>query len=84
MDKKLPKFIIAILLDWFTKCKGVVRWGNDISDVFSIAGRLRQGSLCSPILFAVYIDTLIEKLERVELAAELMDSFLGVCVMQMI
>ena len=39
-------------------------WSNDVGEVFSIAGGLKQGSLCSLILFPVYTDILIERLKE--------------------
>ena len=35
-----------------------VRWGNTISTHFTVANRVKQGGVISPILFNIYIDKL--------------------------
>ena len=52
------------MLDWFKESTAMVRWGNRLSKKFSINASVRQGGLLSPVFFAIYVDTLIQKLMR--------------------
>ena len=61
MDRKVPKCFINIMLNWFEKSCAYVRWGNAISFAFSISAGVRQDGLLSPLLFAVYMDVLINR-----------------------
>ena len=57
-DRGVPKYLILLLLSWYTTQKLVVRWGGTLSDSFGMANGIRQGSCLSPHLFNVYVDQL--------------------------
>ena len=40
------------------------KWGNSVSNSFNVVNGVRQGGVLSPILFAIYIDVLLKKLEN--------------------
>ena len=40
-----------------------VRWNSSVSDSFHVSNGVRQGGVLSPMLFAVYVDSLLEMLE---------------------
>jgi exonuclease III len=77
MDRKLPKFFIHVLLDWYSKCNVAVRWGGAISTSFMISAGVRQGGLLSPILFSLYMDVLIKKLRSSNMGCKLADVYFG-------
>lgn len=60
--RNLPLPIVRLLASWYTSQKCRVRWGSCLSDPFSISNGVRQGSVLSPFLFAVYIDSLLDDL----------------------
>ena len=62
IKRQLPRNFISVLLDWFGKCYACVRWGGVYSYSFHIISGVRQGGLLSPILFAIYMDPLIDRL----------------------
>ena len=64
IDRVIPKCIISLVLDWFKKSTAMVKWGNSLSKKFSINDSNRQGGLLSPVFFAIYVDTLIQKLKQ--------------------
>ena len=63
MEKHVPRNFIALIAAWYSKCYVQVRWGNVLSDPFTVKAGVRQGGILSPFLFAVYIDSLIHKLK---------------------
>jgi len=65
MVRNVPKCLINIMLNWFEMSCAYVRWGNAISFVFSISAGVIQGGLFSPLLFAVYMDVLINRSQKV-------------------
>ena len=77
IDKGVPGWFIASLLNWYSKCTAVVRWGNTISTPFSIESGVRQGGVLSPILFAIYIDEIILSLTNAKLGCTINGVYLG-------
>ena len=63
----VPNYLIAILANWYSTSRLLVRWGSSLSHDFNASNGVRQGSLLSPILFALYIDDLsfLLKKERI-------------------
>ena len=54
-----------------------VWWNNSLSDSFCISNGVRQGGVLSPILFAIYIDCLLEMLESSGVGCCYGGSFVG-------
>ena len=57
-DRGAPKYIIKLLLQWYSGPNIRVRWGNAISEGFGMKNGIRQGSCLSPKLFPIYVDEL--------------------------
>ena len=56
--------IIRLLIDMYTRQKVRASWNGKMSYSFNTTNGVRQGGVLSPILFAVYIDVLLVKLEK--------------------
>ena len=67
MKLNIPPTVLKLLMVWY-KCSIVfVRWGVHSSFTFSLLTGVRQGRVLSPILFCVYVDGLIHRLEITKL-----------------
>ena len=60
--RKVPGYILRILVFWYENQTMSVRWGNLLSDSFHVSNGVRQGGILSSHLFNVYIDDLSSRL----------------------
>ena len=65
------------MFDWFKKSTAMVRWRNSLSKKFSLNTNVRQGGLLSPIFFAIYVDTLIQRLKQTGVGCNMTGQFIG-------
>ncbi len=54
-----------------------VRWKSFISYSFSVSNGVKQGGILSPLLFAAYIDVLLDKLEKCGVGCYRESKFMG-------
>ena len=64
LERGVPGHMVSILQYWYKNQKMNVRWGNKISEEFSVSCGVKQWSILSPHLFNLYIDGLAEKLNK--------------------
>ena len=60
----LPSPILRILINWYSLQEFRVRWGDCYSEPLGVSNGVRQGGVLSPVLFAVYLDGLLEELSE--------------------
>jgi hypothetical protein len=63
----VPAKVVDILENWYGKSFARVRWKTAVSDPFRLNSGVRQGSVLSPLLFALFIDVVMVKLEESKL-----------------
>ena len=56
--------VINILENWFAKNSTVVKWNSVTSDRVPLLSGVKQGGVLSPILFTLFVDSLLEILEQ--------------------
>ncbi len=59
LDRGMPRLIVRLLLDSYTRQQLCVSWDSSISRYFNVSNGVKQGGVISPILFIAYIDELI-------------------------
>jgi len=63
----MPRNVVHLLADWYSKVLVVVRWNDAFSAPFKVGSGVRQGSSPSPSLFYVFINRVIMDLKRLQL-----------------
>ena len=58
MSKLVPVELLSVIECWLSKCFSCVKWDGVYSPFFKMNFGVRQGSVLSPFLFAVYVDEL--------------------------
>jgi len=71
---------LRMLLDLYQHQCARVSWGAAHSSYFSVSNGIRQGSIISPVLFAVYMDPLIDRLRRSEVGCWVGHAFYGAMI----
>ena len=64
LNRGLPLAIVRFLVSWYSMQKMQVRWDLCLSVPFSVSNGVRQGSVLSPYIFAVYLDSLLVDLSN--------------------
>ena len=71
MNRNVPISYIKLLSNWYGKLFSSVRWEKEISYSFSICAGVRQGGILSPVLFAIFVDSVLDKLSVCKLGCHL-------------
>ncbi len=64
VDRKMPAIVISLLLNNYTRQNTCTTWNGTKSHTFTALNGVRQGGVLSPLLFNVYFDEMIYKLEK--------------------
>ena len=64
IDRKLPVYVIRCLYDAYKRQKLRTAWNGSLSQSFETVNGIKQGSVISPVLFTVYMDELLIRLQE--------------------
>lgn len=59
----LPGTALRLLLDMYTRQRARTEWAGHYSEYFDVTNGIRQGGIVSPLLFTVYMDELLTRLQ---------------------
>ena len=62
--RKVPLFIVRLLIVWYSLQRMHIRWGNTFSTFICVSNGVKQGGIISPVLCNVYMDDLSCVLNR--------------------
>ena len=74
---QLPNPVIRFLLQWYSNQHLEIRWNSILSSPFSVTNGVQQGRVLSPILFTVYIDELLQHLQKLGVGCNWEKMFVG-------
>jgi len=73
MDRKIPHNLLTLLEKWFSVSTGTsrVKWGSSYSKFLKLLCGVRQGGVLSPFLFAVFVDSVVDRVKATGLGCYL-------------
>ena len=77
LERNMPKPLVRLLLRWYKTQHLCVRWMGKSSEYFQVSNGVRQGGVLSPILFTIYMDSLLESLSACGRGCYWKDNFSG-------
>ena len=75
--RDVPMCFVRLLQFWYSHQSMQVRWGGSLSRSFKVTNGVRQGGVLSPFLFAIYMDDLSQKLNKLKVVCMINDSCLN-------
>ena len=76
----VPPTVLKLLFIWYMNSNVYVRWGAYTSYTFMLSAGVRQGGVLSPILFCIYVDCIVQRLESSKLGCWIGELYVG-CIL---
>ena len=71
MDRNIPCNFLSLLEKWFSVSISCVKWGISYSEFFQLLCGVRQGGVLSPFLFAIFVDSIVDRVKETGLGCYL-------------
>ena len=65
-DNNVPSYIIIFLNYWYRNQRIYIKWGDNTSDSFPVSNGVHQGGILSSLLFNIYTNPMIVKLNQIK------------------
>lgn len=77
INRGVPKWIVLMFVNWYSKLRVAVRWKSSLSRVFNVPSGVRQGGVSSPAFFNVFIDAFLCCLRNCNAGCKINGCFVG-------
>ena len=78
LKRDISPIVLKLLLYMYTsQTLRVVKWGHTVSNYFTVRNGVKQGGVLSPLLFAIYTDSLLKRLEESGVGCHMGGHFTG-------
>ncbi len=77
IEKNMSPLVLRLLLYMYTHQKLQVKWSDNIGNMFSVSNGVKQGGVLSLILFSIYLDGLLAKLNKKGVGCDMGNYFVG-------
>ena len=77
LSRDMCPSILRLLYVMYRNSSMCVRWGDAVSQSFSVQNGVKQGGVLSPVLYNIYTDNLLEKLKKSGFGCHIKGEFSG-------
>jgi hypothetical protein len=77
IERRMCPSTISVLLSMYTNQSMFVSWNGSSSRFFRCSNGVKQGGVLSPLLFCVYVDELLGRLQSIGVGCHVGDQFVG-------
>ena len=77
MDRRVPIIFLNLIISWYSDLRCRVKWGEQLSDWFSITAGVRQGGILSPDFYSVYVDDLVIRMKESGKGCQILTHFVA-------
>ena len=74
---RLPAVVARAMMFVYLRQHAWVRWGNTTSSTFGIRNSTRQGAVSSPVLFSLYVQELLDRLQGLGVGCYMGHTYVG-------
>jgi Reverse transcriptase (RNA-dependent DNA polymerase) len=75
--RDISPIVVRFLMTVYCNQSYSFKWNHHSSATFPFNNGVRQGAVCSPVLFCVYIDGLLQRLEKAKIGCYIGSFYLG-------
>ena len=77
LKRVISPIVLRLLLYMYTSQTLRVKWGHTVSNYLTVRNEVKQGGALSPLLFAIYTDSILKRLEESGVGCHMGGHFTG-------